>query len=149
MRGPSARTRIGAKMRSIMKHFGRKITYTSHVGIDVVPRDLRYVLINKIINFFRDDMGGGDSAKIAIVSPGSARRGRHPLYLRHGVHKRDAAAYQAVDLLIVDQANYYSREEFNRLNASSGLVVFLFDSRSAAERKWASKKIDHSFKWKK
>lgn len=148
MRGPPARTRKGSKVNAIMERFERKITYTSHVGMDVVPPDLRYVVIDKIIRFFRKDMAGGNNAKIAIVSPSAARRGRHPLYRRYGVNKANTAAYQSAELLIVDQADSYTSEEFNMLNATKGLVVFLFDSRAKAESKWARGKIDHSFKWK-
>jgi len=145
MRGPAANTRFGSKMHSLEQRLAWKAKRQAHVGVDVVPNAHRYAVMRKIIAQHRTMFGPTD--KICIVSPGGARRGRNPLYLRYGVRKSDHERIQNSDLVIVDQADYYSAAQEDVFDKARGRVIRLFDTHDKAYQEWCARRVGRRLKW--
>ncbi len=145
MRGPAANTRFAAKMRSLEERLAWKAKRQAQVGVDVVPRASRYAVMRRIVAQHRNLFG--PTSSICIVSPGSNRRGRNPLYLRYGVCKSDHQRIQSSDLVIVDGADYYSQAERDVFDKARGRVIRLFDTHDKAFQEWVSRAVERPLKW--
>jgi hypothetical protein len=115
------------------------------LGVDVVPPKQRYAVMRKIIA--QHCVLFGETDNICIVSPGSARRGRNALYLRYGVRASDHQRIHSSDLVIVDQADYYSAAQKDVFANALGRVVMLFDSSEKALENWGYRVVERTLKW--
>lgn len=145
MRSPAANTRFGAKLNSLKTRLAYNAGRSEHIGIDVVPHEHRYAVMRMIIKQHRELFG--PTNKICIVSPGSARRGRNPLYLRYGVPVSDRERIQASELVIVDQADYYSAEQEDMFDKARGRLIKLFDTHKKARSEMDHAGVTRTLKW--